>query len=638
MTWCLIPKFVDQFKKEIIDGTINPDKLNEMTSKERHKFFTDKFGDENAKQINSLFESKLLLKNKQQGMITWANKLLVPKEIKRDIITRIQRMDKILNPAEEKMFLEELVSKKLGTDISFEEAQKITEMSANILELESKTNKTKSDIPLGRAKLDLTDYVNSLSGKKAPLLTNVAGIPRSLMASLDLSAPLNQGWGMLSRKQFYTSLGKMFKYAISKNDFRDLQAEIITDPQYSLAKKSGLRLTELGDKLELREEQFMSSLLDKVPGIAASQRAYTGFLNKLRFDVFKDLIKKAEVSGEDISIGSKSTEDIAKVVNNFTGGARVGKLEQATPALNAIFFSPRKITSTLQMINPLNYLDPKISKTAKLAATRNLIGSLSMSAGVIALYGLLSGNKQETNPTSSDFGKIKSGDTRLDISGGNATYANILSRLITQRMKSSTGITRPLGTDYGQTSGADLIAQFLRYKTSPNASLFIDIVSGANAIGEKKTIPQSIIDRFKPMFANSVVELLQSDTDGKFGFALTGLLGAGLNTYKTETDWGESTTKEMTQFKEKVGQVDFEKANKEFNNNYYDKLKILLKNPEYLAMSDEDKQGIIAALKNKIKKDIFNKYDFEIKKEYKSTIQQIADDKKKKKIERLITN
>jgi hypothetical protein len=30
-------------------------------------------------------------------------------------------------------------------------------------------------------------------------------------------------------------------------------------------------------------------------------------------------------------------------------------------------------------------------------------------------------------------------------------------------------------------------------------------------------------------------------------------------------------------------------------------------------MSDEDKQGIIAALKSKIKKDIFNKYNFKYK-------------------------
>ena len=34
------------------------------------------------------------------------------------------------------------------------------------------------------------------------------------------------------------------------------------------------------------------------------------------------------------------------------------------------------------------------------------------------------------------------------------------------------------------------------------------------------------------MFANSLVELLQSDTDGKFAFTLGALFGGGLNTYK----------------------------------------------------------------------------------------------------------
>src|SRR5690606_540666 len=139
--------------------------------------------------------------------------------------------------------------------------------------------------------------------------------------------------------------------------------------------KAGLRLTDLSTNLLNREEQFMSTLVDKIPGIKASQRAYTGFLNKLRIDVFDDLLKKAEAAGEDTGLGSKVLEDIANVVNNFTGGAKVGRIEGAVPALNAAFFSPRKITSTLNILNPVNYVSPKISPTARKAAIRNLVGS-----------------------------------------------------------------------------------------------------------------------------------------------------------------------------------------------------------------------------------------------------------------------
>jgi len=613
-TFCLMKPDVEKIKKALKDGTIDPVKMAGMASEARHKFLSSFVGETNAKQVNSLFESKLLLKNQKQAYITWAKRLIgLSKEVKQDMFSRIEKLDRVLNPKENEQFLQDLASTRLKVDVSQTEAKKIFDLSQKIQELKAKTDTTKYDVPLGLARLDLMDYINSLGGKKADFLTNIANIPQTLMTSLDLSAPLNQGWGMVSRKRFYTSLYTMLKSSVSKESFRNLQAETITNPNYQLAKKSGLRLTDLGDKLNLREESMMSNIFDKVPGISASQRAYTAFLNKLRIDSFNDLIKKAEVAGEDITLGSKSVEDIAKVVNNFTGGARVGKIEGATPFLNAIFFSPRKINSAIQMINPVNYISPNISKTARLEATRNLIGSLALSASVIALYSLITGKKQETDPTSSDFGKIRSGDTRLDVTGGNATYINLLSRLITGRIKSSGGIIRKLGTKYGETSGFDLIAQFLRYKLSPNASLLVDAITKSNAIGEKKTIPESVMDRFKPMFANSTVELLKSDTDGKFGFTLASLFGAGLNTYSQETNWEESSNKEMKQFKEKIGENTFKKANEQFNTDYNEWFKTIIETEEYKKLSDENKKKVVTNGKEKIKENIFKKYNFKYK-------------------------
>lgn len=530
-----MPSLANKLKQAIVDGKIDISKLAEMSSGERRSFFNDFFGNETtAKEVNALFESKLLLKNQIRGMVNWAKQISgIKPEVKRDLISRIQKMDKILNPEEQRLFLEDLASKRLGTDISIEEANKIMELSNKIKELENFTN-DKERIAYGRAKLELSNYVNSLNPQKADLITNIAGVPRSLMASLDLSAPLNQGWGMLSRKQFYTSFKDMFKYLKSDSNLADLQADIITRPTYKQAKKAGLRLTDLGTNLEKREEQFMSTLIDKVPFVKGSQRAYTGFLNKLRMDVFDDLLKKAEVSGEDVSTGSKVIEDLAKVVNNFTGGARVGKIEGAVPALNAAFFSPRKIVSTLNILNPKNYISKSISPTARKAAIRNLVGSASISASLIGLARMFGSDKPETDPRSTNFGKIKVGDTTLDVSGGNASYAILLSRLLTGETKKQTGKIVPLSNKIGGTSAIGLVGQSIRYKFSPNLSLLVDAINGANAIGEKKTLDQSILDRFKPMFLNSLTELLNSDTDGKFALSLGALFGGGLSTYERE--------------------------------------------------------------------------------------------------------
>jgi len=359
-------------------------------------------------------------------------------------------------------------------------------------------------------------------------------VPRAAMTTIDLSAPLNQGWGMLSRKQFYTSFANMFKYFKSEEAFKNLQADIITDPMYKTAKKAGLRITELGQNLNKREEVFMTTLLDKIPGVRPSQRAYTGFLNKLRYDVFKDLLEKANLAGEDINIGSKVSEDIAKTVNNFTGGAKLpGALEGAAPEVNMVFFSGRKIASTINMLNPWNYIDPKISKTAKKAALRNLIGSTAISITLIELAKLLGSDEPETDPRSSKIGKIKVGNSYLDVSGGNATYATLLSRLLSGKTKTQKGEVKPLGNKIGETSASDLISQGIRYKLSPNTSLIVDLLSGANAIGEEKTPTQSVIDRFRPMFLNSIYEEIKDDSNGSFVKALMAigaLFGGSLNT------------------------------------------------------------------------------------------------------------
>jgi len=614
MAFCLTKDQENKLRDAFVSKKLNPFKLGKMSSEQRRAKLEQFIDPENAANVNSLFESKLLLKNQITGFKTWARNLVgVKPKVKRDLLTKINRLSEIgvLDPKELQSFKEDLVRTRLGINLTFEEAKTVNDLSKIVDDFKEKTDPTKSDIQLGRAKIDLIDYVNSLKPTKRNLAINIAGLPRSIMASLDLSAPLNQGWGMISRKRFYTSLGSMLKTVKSENNFKNLQAWIITHPDYDTAKRAGLRITEIGDNLNNREEEFMSNLVDRVPGISASQRAYVGFLNKLRMDSFSDLLRKAEVKGENTEPGSPAAKDLANVVNSFTGGAGVGKVEGAVPLLNALFFSPRKIKSTINMINPATYVNPKTSKTARIDATRNLIGSLVMSASIIALYSLLTGEEPEKDPTSSNFGKIRSGDTRMDVTGGNATYANFLSRLIFGRIKTNSGISRKLGTGYGETSAFDLIAQFIRYKLSPNSSFLVDAVSGENAIGEEKTISQSVIDRFKPLFLDSVVELLDSDTEGKFAFVLGGLFGAGLNTYSADADWTQKNTKEMVNFRDQVGEKEFREANEEYNKEYDKWFEETREKQDYQNLTDEGKKKLITSSRENFKKKILDEYGFD---------------------------
>lgn len=607
--FCLPEEITNKLKKAIKSGEIDIEKLSSASSEYRVNFFKQFMNERNAKEVVALFESKLLLKNQKRGLVTWAKQILGMKPaVERDVISRIMRMDKILNPENEKSFLRELASKKLGVDITIEEARKITELSNKIKSLENFTDKA-GRIKYGRAKLDLIDYVNSLNPKRANVVENVLGLPRAAMSSFDLSAPLNQGWGVISRKEWWDNLAPMIKAFSRESAFRDIQADIITRPNYKLAKRAGLRLSDLSENLFEREEIFMTTLLDKIPGMAASQRAYIGFLNKLRMDSFDDLIKKAKLAGEDVGLGSKDLEDIANVVNAFTGG-----YGQTNALVNAALFSPRKLQSTIKIIDPRTYIDPKTSKTARKAAIRNLLGSLAMTGSVIALAGLHGAVETEEDPRSSDFGKIKVGDTRLDISGGIAGYVILLSRILSGEIKSSnTGAIKKLGNNYTSTSGFDLTANFIRNKLSPLASLIIDVLTGENAVGEKKTPTQSVIDRFKPMFLKDAYEVLTEDPEAKILIPFA-LFGGGLSTYSISEDWTTKDTKEMAQFKQKVGEKEFKAANEKYNQIIRKEIEALKKTDKYKKMTPDEQLKEITKIKDKAKKDIFKQYNFQYKK------------------------
>ena len=613
--FCLPEEITNKLKKAIKSGEIDIEKLSSASSEYRVNFFKQFMNERNAKEVVALFESKLLLKNQKRGLVTWAKQILGMKPaVERDVISRIMRMDKILNPENEKSFLRELASKKLGVDITIEEARKITELSNKIKSLENFTDKA-GRIKYGRAKLDLIDYVNSLNPKRANVVENVLGLPRAAMSSFDLSAPLNQGWGLMSRKEWWNNLAPMIKAFSRESAFKDIQADIITRPNYKLAKRAGLRLSDLSENLFEREEIFMTTLLDKIPGMAASQRAYIGFLNKLRMDLFDDLIKKAKLAGEDVSLGSKAAEDIATIINAFSGG--YGKTD---PLLNALLFSPRRVWSAVKILNPWTYINPKTSKTARKAAIRNLLGSLAMTGSVIALAGLHGAVETEEDPRSSDFGKIKVGDTRLDISGGIAGYVILLSRILSGEIKSSnTGAIKKLGNNYGSTSGFDLTAElkvtlnFIRNKLSPLASLIIDVLTGENAVGEKKTPTQSVIDRFKPMFLKDAYEVLTEDPEAKILIPFA-LFGGGLSTYSISEDWTTKDTKEMAQFKQKVGEKEFKAANEKYNQIIRKEIEALKKTDKYKKMTPDEQLKEITKIKDKAKKDIFKQYNFQYKK------------------------
>lgn len=363
-------------------------------------------------------------------------------------------------------------------------------------------------------------------------------VPRSIMSSVDLSAPLRQGifLGPSHPVRWGQAFTKSFKLFGSEKYFNAVQESIAQKRTYELMKESGLSLTDIGKSMLEREEAFQSQWVEKIPiigkGVRASSRAYVGFLNKLRADVFEDLVTKAEKLGLDPENNMTLTKGIANFVNVGSGrGALPESLENAAILLNNVFFSPRLMASRLTLLNPIYYVkqDPFVRKEA--------VKSLFLFAGAIGTtLGLAKagGLKVGTDIRSSDFGKIKVGNTRIDMMGGFQQYLRSAGQIISgEYVSSTTGKVLTLGEGYKPLTRWDILIRQAETKEAPVLSFITAIMKGQSAIGEKISIPKEVTTRFTPMMLQDIYGIAKDDPD-LLPLSALGIFGVGLQTYKSQ--------------------------------------------------------------------------------------------------------
>jgi hypothetical protein len=385
---------------------------------------------------------------------------------------------------------------------------------------------------------------------------NILNLPRSIMSTLDLSMPLRQGAFLISRpKQWLPAFRDQFKYAWSENAYDGLMKNIQSRPTYGLMKDNGLAFTTIG-KIGPREEAFASNLAEQIPVFGrfarASNRAATGFLNQTRADVFDDLVRRATETGAIKEPGV--VKNIANFVNTASGRGGLNEtLERASGLLNATFFSPKLMASRLSLLNPTYYakLDPFTRKEALKSLfgfTSAAITTLGMAKAAGADVGL--------DPRSTDFMKIKIGNTRYDIGAGFQQYLVLAGRLLSGQMVSSTtGKEFELGEGYKATTRADIIQRFFESKTAPIASFALGLLKGKTTMGEPFDVPAEVIDRMVPMVTQDMLDL--SREWGPKGVLMTipGVFGVGSQTYGDQVPVKEitKTGSDKIRWKQKPG-------------------------------------------------------------------------------------
>ncbi|HXH87328.1 MAG TPA: hypothetical protein VNI55_01805 [Gaiellaceae bacterium] len=371
---------------------------------------------------------------------------------------------------------------------------------------------------------------------------SLINVPRALRSSFDLSAPFRQGLVLGARhpKMFSQEFAPMMRSLRSEGAYEDVMDQIASRPTFAKMQKAKLQLTDL-QGVTTREEGFMSNLAEHIPvvgiGVRASGRAYTGFLNKFRADAFDNYVKMAEKQGLDID-DPVMLKSIASWVNHATGRGSIKSLEGAMVPLNALLFSPRLIASRLQLLNPAYYakLDPFARKQA-LQGMGQLLTGVSLTLWLAKMAGAEVG----MDPRSSDFAKIKLGDTRIDIAGGLQQYLVAASRLVKgETVSSTTGEVRELEGGFGKPSRYDIFGNFAENKLAPVPTWGVDFLKNENFAGDKFDPVKEGGRAMLPLGLENAYEGFRSGTTAGIAAAPLGSIGFGVQTYGPKPEEAKS--------------------------------------------------------------------------------------------------
>jgi len=359
---------------------------------------------------------------------------------------------------------------------------------------------------------------------------------RAIKTSMDLSAVFRQGAMIALGSPVIGIKGfkPMLKSLASDKGQFEFEQSLAKYPHYELAKKSKLFLADHDYKLNGREENFMSSVAEKVPGVVASQRAYTSYLNYIRMEKFQQLVR--DLPAVEGKVNPGEAKAIANIINVFTGRGKIGfKGEAPGAVLNTALFSPRLVASRFNAIalQPL-YSPGSTITTAKIAAKQYA----RFFGGLLTIYGLgmMAGGEVSFETTSSDYGKIRFGNTTVDPMAGLSQVSVFLGRVAFGETTNKNGVTTPIRgpfVKYGGTDVPTLAGRFLKSKLAPIPGTVLEQLSGKNYNGEPIDATDIPAALFMPLSFKDIYEsMVEQGIEGGTALALLSIFGMGIQNQK----------------------------------------------------------------------------------------------------------
>jgi hypothetical protein len=302
-----------------------------------------------------------------------------------------------------------------------------------------------------------------------------------------------------------------------------------------------------------QEEETPSSLPGRIPVLGrtfkASDNAFHGAALRMRLKTY-DLLKRiAELQG----VNTKDKlwiQETGKLINSVTARGDLGRMGDAK-LLRLVLWAPK------MMMGHINVLTAHFGGAtlkhpfARQQARKNLakiVGLTVLAAAIIEGIGRAFDKDDliEWNPLSSDFMKIKIGDTRYDLTAGTGAYVILAARTIAATLgfkaikNVRTGKMEYLNSGkWGSKTLLDVIEDFLINKTSPVAGAIIDKARGRNIEFEKPTLKNTAYDLTTPIGVKNFIKAYgRKDTPKAEELVgnILDIVGINANTYDSDKE------------------------------------------------------------------------------------------------------
>lgn len=378
--------------------------------------------------------------------------------------------------------------------------------------------------------------------KAMRLAGEVISLPRSLMSSIDFPL-LRQGLVATLSHPIRTgrAVPGMFLSFFSEKAAERAQYELEHRPNAALYKAAGLDLTSRFGPLSAHEEGFMSRLINKIPIIGhivqGSERSFQTIMNRLRADAFDAMVGSLARNGK---VTTAEAKVVANYVNVMTGRGSLGGAEKAGVVLNHIFFAPKWAISRFQFLlgQPIYGHLGLDAGRARLAVAKEY-ARFATGLGVVAGLAVMAGFDLEKDPRSAQFGKLRIGNTRLDLTGGLSSAGRLLAQTFTLTNKNTRDQLESLHgpVQYGRSNYFDVLARFLRGKLAPAPGAILNLLAGTDVVGNPVTPQSQAANLVTPLYARDVYEsMLDLGVPKATAISLLGLLGMGMNTYSSSAN------------------------------------------------------------------------------------------------------